>query len=278
MKLGVSMWSIVHEYQKGNMDVEKFIDLMHQNNVEGVELLDYFWKDKERELPMAVEKIKKYNMEVACYSIGNDFVMPDEKEREKQIEYVKQGIDDAVRIGADKLRVFSGNTKEGVTYEEGMQWIIECFKEVVKYAEQKDITLVLENHGLFAGRSSQVKEIIERVGSPNLRATADTGNFFLVGEKPEEAVQNVKEYIQHVHFKDFKKSQPGKGYKGIGDVYYAGCVLGEGDVEMKKIIEILSGADYKGYLAIEYEGPDPQIEGTIKSIEYVKKLLGGRKS
>ncbi|MEW9082110.1 sugar phosphate isomerase/epimerase family protein [Caldanaerobacter subterraneus] len=278
MKLGVSMWSIVHEYQKGNIDVEKFIDLMHQNNVEGVELLDYFWKVKEKELPMAVEKIKKYNMEVACYSIGNDFVMPDEKEREKQIEYVKQGIDDAVRIGTKKLRVFSGNTKEGVTYEEGMQWIIECFKEAVKYAEQKDIILVLENHGLFAGKSHQVKEIIEKVASPNLRATADTGNFFLVGEKPEEAVENVKEYIQHVHFKDFKKSEPGKGYKGIGDVYYAGCVLGEGDVEMKKIIEILSGVDYKGYLAIEYEGPDPQLEGTIKSIEYVKKLLGGRKS
>ncbi|HHW56107.1 MAG TPA: TIM barrel protein [Clostridia bacterium] len=278
MKLGVSMWSIVHEYQKGNMDVEKFIDLMHQNNVEGVELLDYFWKDKERELPRAVEKIKKYNMEIACYSISNDFVMPNEKEREKQIEYLKQGIDDAVIIGTNRLRVFSGNTKEGVTYEEGIKWIIECFKEVVKYAKQKNIILVLENHGLFAGKSQQVKEIIEKVASPNLRVTADTGNFFLVGEKPEEAVQNIKEYIQHVHFKDFKKSEPGKGYKGIGDVYYAGCVLGEGDVEMKKIIEILSGVDYKGYLAIEYEGKDPQIEGTIKSIEYVKKLLGGRKS
>jgi sugar phosphate isomerase/epimerase len=274
MKLGVSMWSIVHEYQKANIDVEKFIDLMHENNVEGVELLDYFWKGKEKELPMAVEKIRKYNMEVACYSIGNDFVMPDEKEREKQIEYVKQGIDDAVKIGADKLRVFSGNTKEGVTYEEGLNWIIDCFKEVVKYAEQRGITLVLENHGLFAGKSQQVKEIIEKVGSVNLRATLDTGNFFLVGEKPEEAAENIKEYVYHVHFKDFRRSLSGRGYKGLNDVYYEGCVIGQGDVELGKIVEILKEAGYKGYLAIEYEGPDPQIEGLIKSIEYVKKLLG----
>jgi len=274
MKLGVSMWSIVHEYQKGNIDVEKFIDLMHENNVEGVELLDYFWKEKEKELPMAVEKIRKYNMEVACYSIGNDFVMPDKKEREKQIEYVKQGIDDAVRIGVDKLRVFSGNIKEGITYEEGLNWIIECFKEVVKHAKQKGITLVLENHGLFAGRSEQVKEIIEKVGSPNLRATLDTGNFFLVREKPEEAAENIKEYVHHVHFKDFKRSGAVKGYKGLNDVYYEGCILGQGDVEMIGIVEILKEVGYKGYLAIEYEGPDPQIEGLIKSIEYVKKLLG----
>jgi len=274
MKLGVSMWSIVHEYQKGNIDVEGFIDLMYKSQVEGVELLDYFWKDKEKELPMAVEKAKKYNIEIACYSISNDFVIEDKREREKQIEYVIQGIDDAVKLGADKLRVFSGNEKEGITYEEGLNWIIESFNEIVKYAEQKGITLVLENHGLFAGRSGQVKEIIERVGSPNLRATADTGNFFLVGEKPEEAVENIKEYVHHVHFKDFKKSEAGKGYKGIGDVYYEGCILGQGDVEMGKIVEILKEAGYRGYLAIEYEGPDPQIEGLTKSIEYVKKLLG----
>jgi sugar phosphate isomerase/epimerase len=112
------------------------------------------------------------------------------------------------------------------------------------------------------------------VGSVNLRATLDTGNFFLVGEKPEEAAENIKEYVYHVHFKDFRRSLSERGYKGLNDVYYEGCVIGQGDVELGKIVEILKEAGYKGYLAIEYEGPDPQIEGLIKSIEYVKKLLG----
>ncbi|SHE46466.1 Sugar phosphate isomerase/epimerase [Caldanaerobius fijiensis DSM 17918] len=275
MKLGVSMWSVVNEFQKGNMDVAKFIDLMHEQGVDGVELLDFFWKDKEKELPMAVQKLKNYNMEIACYSIGNDFVLPDEEAREKQIQYVKQGIDDAVRVGSYKLRVFSGSPKEGVSYEDGKRWIIECFKECVKYAEKKGVVLALENHGLFAGKSQQVKEIIEVVGSKYLRSTADTGNFFLVGEKPDEAVDNIKEYIVHVHFKDFKRSEPGKGYKGLGDVYYVGCVLGQGDVEMKRIVDIIQSAGYNSYLAIEFEGADPQIQGTVESINFVKKLLGG---
>lgn len=275
MKLGVSMWSVVHEYQKGNMDGERFINLMHDHSVQGVELLDFFWKDKETELPRAVDKIKQYHMEVACYSIGNDFVASCPEEREKQMEYVREGIDDAVKIGANKLRVFSGNPKEGITYEQGREWIIDCFREVVKYAEQKDIILVLENHGLFAGKSTQVKEIIEKVASPNLRAAADTGNFLLVGEKPEEAVRNLEGYISHVHFKDFKRAEAGKGYKGVDDLYYEGCILGEGEVDLEKIVEILKEANYEDYLTIEYEGEDPQIEGTVKSIEYVRQLWGG---
>ena len=66
--------------------------------------------------------------------------------------------------------------------------------------------LCIENHGLFAGRSDQVLEIINEIGSPALKSTFDTGNFVLVGQNPENAVEELKGYIDHVHVKDFLQS------------------------------------------------------------------------
>lgn len=274
MKLGVSMWSMVEDYQSDKLDVKGFIDIMHEQGIKGVELLDFFWKDKETEIETVKKMLADYNMEMACYSIGNDFVVDDADARKIQIEYVKSGIDDAVRLNADKLRVFSGSPKENVSYEDGKKYILDSFSECSKYAEKNGVTMVLENHGLFAGKSDQVKDIIETVGSNYLRSNPDTGNFLLVGEKPEDAVDKLKKYIRHVHFKDFAKSADNTGYQGLDNQYYQGCILGDGIVNMNKIVDILDKYRYDGYLCIEFEGPAPQIKGTVDSINYVKSLLG----
>ena len=57
-------------------------------------------------------------MPVCCYSIGNDFVQEKPEDRIKQVEYVKQGIDTTVMLETSNLRIFSGSSKEGITYEQ----------------------------------------------------------------------------------------------------------------------------------------------------------------
>ncbi len=52
-----------------------------------------------------------------------------------------------------------------------------------------------------------------------------------------------------------------------------GTVLGKGEVPMEKIVMYLKEIGYKGYLSIEFEGPGDQKEGTVKSIEFSKKIL-----
>ena len=45
--------------------------------------------------------------------------------------------------------------------------------------------------GLMAGRSDQVRNIIETVNSPALRANLDTGNFLLVNQNPTDAAREL---------------------------------------------------------------------------------------
>jgi len=272
MKLSVSAWS-VHQNLFGHMmTLHEFIDFCRSNKVDAVELLDCFWEDDKHP-----GKIKKYlneiNMPVSAYSIANDFVQGEE-DRAIEIEKVKSGIDMAVFLSTSILRVFSGDIKEGISYEQGKAWIFECFKICAEYAEAKGVTMVLENHGRFAGKSNQVKEIISAVGSNALKANTDTGNFLLVGENPLDAVKNLEEHIGFVHFKDFKKAVDEIGYMADDGSWFEGTAIGDGDVPLSDIVSFLRSAGYGGYLSIEFEGSGDPVEGTLKSINQTRAVLG----
>lgn len=271
MELSVSAWCLQKKLFSGEMDILDFINFCNENGVKNVELLDCFLSDK---LNDCIKLLDKLNMKVSSYSIGNDFVHNEEEKRKAELQSVFQGIDTAVKFKAKYLRVFSGNVKDDISYNQGREWILYSFKEAAKYAEKKGVIMVLENHGFFAGKSSQVKEIIEYVGSPNLRANTDVGNFLLVEENPLEAVKNLHEYVSFVHFKDFKfVGNEESVYQSISGKHYQGTVLGRGDVPLKEVVDYLYIKGYNGYLSIEYEGiGDPLVE-TSDCIKYANSII-----
>ena len=251
------------------------MELADRWGVKAVELLDCFFKSEE-EVDDIIWMLKRKNMVVSAYSISNDFVVEEEKNLEEPIACVKAGIDRAVRLGTSNLRVFSGNPKEGISFEKGMERIIKGLRSCVSYAEGKGITMVLENHGLFAGTASKVRNIIESIGSSNLRVNADTGNFLLVLENPVESIEQLKDRISFVHFKDFRSLEEPNGlesYTAIDGTLFQGTPAGKGDIDLKKIIKILCGAGYDGYLSLEYEGVGDPYEETKQSIDYLRKML-----
>ncbi|HMN27168.1 MAG TPA: sugar phosphate isomerase/epimerase family protein, partial [Caldilineaceae bacterium] len=182
MKLSVSMWSVVQAVRDGRIDLSGFIDFAARQQVAGVELLDYFWKDEASEIAQVKRQVQAAGLTLAVYSIGNDFFQPDAEQRARQLAGLKHGVDVANQLEVDRLRVFSGNAKAGYQLEDGLSWIIEGLAQGAAYAQNHGVTLALENHGLMAGRSDQVRGVIEAVNSPALRANLDTGNFLLVGQ------------------------------------------------------------------------------------------------
>ena len=237
MKLSVSNWCVQRSLRAGLSTNRDFIDLCASLGADA-ELVYMLFADRaEKEDVRAYMREK--GVKAACFSGGNDFVSADPAEREAAAEKV----DD------------------------------EGFRKVMPYAEEKKVTLVLENHGLFAGKSDQIRHIIESVGSDYLRAVTDTGNFMLVNEDPFEAVQKVNEYVAHVHFKDFIEVQSGT-YTSVNGTQYNGTVIGEGEVPLKEIIGFLSKKKFEGYISLEYEGDGEDVyEETKQSFLRLKEMI-----
>ena len=275
MKTGLSMYSLVELY-RGKSSVDQFLQQAKKWNLEGVELLDFFWQDKEKELAEAIALKDQLGLEVYCYSIGNNFVQLEAEARQGEVDKIAAAIEVAEKLGAKVIRVFSGDAREGITFDQAFSWIVEGLKAGAALAEKAGMKLALENHGLFAGKADQVAQVIAEVGSPALGATLDTGNFLFVDENPTEAVQKLADKAAMIHFKDFKavdESVTERVYRSKSGKRYQGTIIGQGDVDLPTIVSILAQKGYEGYLSIEFEGPGDPVDSVAASIEYVNQLI-----
>ncbi len=276
VKLGLSMWSYVAAWRRGEMDIPAFIHEAARLGVAGVELLDFFWRDRDAELPAVQTALRETGLPCGVYSVANNLALPDPAERQMQVARITDGVDNAALFGADTVRVFAGNAAPGMELEVARDWIVAGLTDAAAYAQEAGVTLALENHGLLAGKADQVRLILDAVNSPALRANPDTGNFLLVHEAPHEAVAALAAHAQMAHFKDFRvvpDDYPGFAYSAVDGVKFAGAAIGEGDIDLTDCLRALRAANFHGWLNIEYEAEEDPLAGVPRSVANTKQLL-----
>jgi sugar phosphate isomerase/epimerase len=120
---------------------------------------------------------------------------------------------------------------------EQLERMIDGLPPIVEAAERAGIVLAFENHLDY--RASEVVEIIEAVDSQNLRFLFDTGNPFSVCEDPVAAAEIAAPYTALVHVKDVVVL-PWTPASGSYFACMYACPLGEGNVEIERIIDLLA--------------------------------------
>ena len=276
MKLCVSLYSLHPYITSGEMDVAGALEFLHSEGVEYVELLDLYLPTPQLRAE-ARELLDRYSMKAGAYAASNEFAAVAPEALEGEISRLKQAIRIAAEFETRTVRVFAGNRSAEAdrSFDQALAQIIDSLKQCTAAALENGVTLCLENHGLLAGKSGQVRAILDGVGSPALQATADTGNFLIADEAPLAAVRALSGCIGHVHFKDMKQVAAG-GFAAPGGRRYLGTALGEGEVPLGSIVELLKESGYDGCVSIEYEAPqkDGCREALTRSIRSTRSLLG----
>lgn len=275
MRVSASMYSLNQVVEKEKWTVVDFIQYAKEINLDGVELLDFYWQDNEnpeKELTEVKSKLKEAGLAVSAYDVTNNFVKESAAERREEIHKVIRGIQMAKLLDAKVVRVFCGDVSGDITFTEAKNWIVEGLKESAIHAEEAGIYLAVENHGLLAGKSDQVLDVIRKVNSPYVKVTFDTGNFLLVHEDPTEAFHVLKDDIVHVHFKDFrekKQSETHPAFRSTEGVEMIGTIPGDGIVNLADIVHGLQINHYSEWLSIEFEGYE---EAKMANEEAVRRL------
>lgn len=283
MKLGLSMWSFVGPWKRQEMQVPDFIRLAHSLNIQGVELLDFFFRnqnDWELETLQIEETLQETGLPCGVFSVGNSFANPNPIERNKQVDVIRRGIEQAKRLGAKVVRVFAGGDTAGHSESEAFEWFVDGLAEASRYAYDHGIKLALENHGLVAGKSKQVCSLIEKVREitkqDTLGTNPDTGNFLLVNEPPVDGVKGVAHLAYMCHFKDFARASQGfRGptFSALNGELFIGTAIGEGDVPLEQCTKALREAGFDGWLNIEYESEEDPRTGVPRSVQNARKCL-----
>jgi sugar phosphate isomerase/epimerase len=268
-QLAVSMWSLHRQYYEHGWTVFDFLEFAQESGVCSVELLNNFWRNESEELPKVVTMLNSTGLKVAAWAVNNDFALDD---YDGQIAELLHGIDVARRLKTPTVRVFAAHPRPGIDLEATLATAIRGLKAVAPVAEGAHITLAIENHGLLAGKTAQIRHLIDAVASPALRANADIGNFLLVGEDPLQAVNTLLPHIAHIHVKDMIPVSEG-GFGSLSGQHYRGGAIGEGVVPVGPVLKRLNEAGYHGYLSLEFEGEGDERDGVRRSLDALRVLL-----
>jgi sugar phosphate isomerase/epimerase len=150
------------------------------------------------------------------------------------IEYAKQ-------VGARQIIAFSferGSQPPGLPPDE----ILETLQMAARQVAQAGLQLAIEvENGFWADTGERTAAILRAVGEAGLGVNWDPGNAFEAGDVPfPDGYQAIRQYVQHVHFKDAVRRPDGRvDYAIQGDIDWAG--------QMRALHE----EGYQGFISVE---------------------------
>jgi sugar phosphate isomerase/epimerase len=283
MKISVSSYSFMQYIRQGKMTVLDTIAKAKEIGLEAIEFIDLpgatleEQKDYARQLRAEADRL---GMTINSYTIGANLYQPTAEEVDAEVERLKGQVEIAAILGAKVMRhdVCWQLGKTGASRSFGLMLptIAEAARRVTEYAATFGIKTCSENHGYIAQDSYRVEQLFNAVNHDNYGLLVDIGNFICVDEDPALAVSRVAPYAVHVHLKDMLVRPEPVGpicNATRGGNYFAGTVVGEGDIPVKRCLKILKQAGYDGIVSLEYEGSEDCLTGIARGLANVRKIL-----
>lgn len=271
----------------GTMLVEDWINLACKLNIDGLEwyagFLEMRDKNNWKKFRSMVEDHGKTIPMMCC---SPDFTHPDKTFRIKEIEKEKHWIDMTYVLGGSYCRVLSGQRRPELSIDDGVRLAAECIYECLPYAQEKNITLILENHYKddfweypeFAQKADVFCMLVDNIHHPNFGVNYDPSNTYLAGEDPLELLRRVLHRVVTIHasdrylkegtIDDLRKEEGGAtGYAkrlSHGEI-------GKGLNDYDAIFTELKRAGFDGWISIE-DGVDG-MEQLERSVSFLRKKI-----
>lgn len=211
-------------------------------NVDGKNLTDI----DEAKFNQVAEKLDGAGIKVCCFAsqIAN-WARKISGNFDLDVEELKRAIPRMHRLGTKYIRIMS-YPNDNWSDSNWRKEVMRRLKELARMAEDGGVILAHENCSGWGGMDPErALDIMETVNSPNLRFLFDTGNRPGEGTPggkgtPWDVYQKVKNYIVHVHVKDYIDKE------GNQRVF-----PGEGICRVEEIITDLLSSGYRGGFSIE---------------------------
>lgn len=237
--------------------LDDFIDFAAAQGLDAVELTAYYFAETKPEyLAHLKGRCTRLGLDVSGTAVGNDFCSPDAGKQKEQMDYVKRWIEHTSRLGGKTMRIFAGNTVKGDTEDKARARCVEAIQEACDHAANYGIILALENHGGITGTIDQILALVKAVKHDWFGVNLDTGNFH--SKDPYADLEQLAPYAVTVQLKT--------------EIHRKGMDRKE-DADLPRLIDILRGVNYRGYVALEYEAAEDAHKAVPRHLEALKKLV-----
>jgi hexulose-6-phosphate isomerase len=181
----------------------------------------------------------------------------DNRTREAAAEIIRRMTDICSSLGGKTVLIEPGVVTSSLSYADAYRNCREALKGVVKYAEERNVTLALENvWGKFLLSPTEFRDFIDDFKSEAMGAYFDVANVLEFGH-PQDWIRIIGNRIKSVHFKDYKTTIG--GINGF-------CNPFDGNVNWFAVKRALVDIRYSGFLVAEVIIPEIWQEGFIAEL------------
>jgi L-ribulose-5-phosphate 3-epimerase len=238
-------------------------------------------RDLARELGLQIAGLTPYMTGITNLDNG---------ERERDIERFARCIRTAEQLDCHRVRVYAGSFMEGEAHLRAAKWarLVESLRQLAGLAHQAGVILCVENHfNTMTMTAAETVALMQAVDSPDVGILYDQANLTFTHSEPfPAALEMQKAWIRHVHVKDLVFTDPDKKFSASAvatvkkeERSVRSCVIGEGILDWRAILQGLKSIGYDDYLSFEYEYrwhpqdlPDPAV-GFRTSAQVTRRLL-----
>jgi sugar phosphate isomerase/epimerase len=270
----------------GSMKLSEWIQLASKLNVDGLEWYAGFieMNDEKNWKPFRA-LTADHGKAIPMMCCSPDFTHPDKKFREQEIEKEKRWIDMTCALGGSYCRVLSGQRRPELSVEEGVQLAADCIEACLPYAEERSITLILENHYKddfwlypeFAQKSDVFCKLVDSIHHPFFGINYDPSNAYLAGEDPIDLLKKISHRVVTMHasdrylkegtIEDLRKEENSEGYAKR----LAHGEIGKGLNDYDAIFTELKRVSFNNWISIE-DGVDG-MEQLERSVAFLRKKI-----
>jgi inosose dehydratase len=189
------------------------------------------------------------------------------------VQYIKNTISWAKLVGCRYIDTTDYKTKpENMSDDQVMDRLKLIYEDVLKTAESHDIVINIEPHGYYTTNPKFMHRLLSSFNSTHLRLNMDTGNTFIAGQDPVEFLNELKQFVSHVHIKDVSESLAQALRGGATGIALSHCAVGEGvnAENIETCLKMLAEIGYDGTLSVESEGAGGLLE---KGIDWLRDAV-----
>ncbi|MEE9363997.1 MAG: sugar phosphate isomerase/epimerase family protein [Cellulophaga sp.] len=269
-KLSLAQWSMHKMVWEEGLDPYRFAEKAKGWGFSGLEYVSgLYYKELEKDnfsKEAMAAFVAKSNAESEKYGMKNllimidgqgDLATEDDAKRKAAVENHFKWVDAAAAMGCHAIRV---NLAGGKTVDQWTASSIDGLTQLATYAKEKNINIIVENHGGFSSDAKLLSGVMSKVNMDNCGTLPDFGNFCIEKSDPSEDIftcanrydtyKGMEELMVHA------KAVSAKSY----DFDLNGK---ETNLDYKRILQIVKNAGYTGYIGVEYEGSNLGEEAGI---------------
>ena len=257
-RISLAQWSLNRALRSGALNHLDFARVARRDfGIEAIEYVNTFFKDRASDTAYLAEMNRRagdegvYQHLIMCDGEGR-LGDPDSGARSQAVENHRKWLDAARTLGCATIRV---NAASDGSFEEQQRLAADGLRRLTDLADPLGLNVIVENHGGLSSNGQWLAGVMRMVGHPRCGTLPDFGNFY-----------EYDRYRGVADMMPFAKAVSAKSH----DFDVAGQ---ETTKDYRRLMGIVLGAGYHGWVGIEYEGDRlSEREGIAATLRLLRRV------